>query len=297
MDARLIYANTVRAALYAAPAARLARLPFVWHMRDFWLSENQPRTLWPDAALKRLLLAQARLVIANSRAVARRLPLSHKLHVVHNGIDIARFDPQSSSELRRNHAIPADAPVVGMIGRLRPWKGQQAFIEMAARVHRQRPDAYFVIVGGTVFGSSEVYVTQLHALAAKHQLEARVIFTGHLDDVAGALAAFDLFVHPGQPEPFGLVNIEAMAMCKPVVAFAHGALPEIVVDGVTGQLVPPGDVDALAASVTTLLAAPAQRKALGRAGRLRVEQQFAIERVAAEIDALLSEYIFKRDDR
>ncbi len=101
----------------------------------------------------------------------------------------------------------------------------------------------------------------------------------------------DIFVHPGQPEPFGLVNIEAMAMARPVVAFAHGALPEIVVHGQTGLLVPPGDVIALANAVRTLLADPEQRRAMGCAGRERVETHFTIQRVAHEVEAALQKVL------
>ena len=114
-----------------------------------------------------------------------------------------------------------------------------------------------------------------------------MVFTQHLPDVRPALAALDVFVHPGAPDPFGLVNIEAMAMARPVAAFAHGALPEIVINRQTGLRVPPQDKAALAAAVITLLQHPEQRLALGRAARQRVETHFTAARMTAEIEAAL----------
>jgi glycosyltransferase involved in cell wall biosynthesis len=290
-SAALLYANTVRAAIYTAPVARRARLPFVWHMRDFWLSEAQPERPALDALGKRLLAASAALVLANSQAVAEWLPAmaGAKVQVVHNGIELAAFRPGDGRyAFRERHQIPPDAPVLGMVGRLRPWKGQERFLRLAARVRARHPDARFVVVGGAPFGVPGDYPDRLRRLAEELSLGESLVFSGHLDDVRPALAAFDLFIHPGDPEPFGLVNVEAMAMALPVVAFGHGALPEIVEDGVTGRLVPPGDEGALAAAALRLLDDPERRAQMGRAGRERVAEQFRIERTVEQIDRRLT---------
>jgi glycosyltransferase involved in cell wall biosynthesis len=289
---RALYANTVRAALYAAPAARLAGVPFIWHMRDFWLSEARPHYLWADRLGKQLLVGSAARVITNSHAVAGHLPRTGKTSVVHNAIEIERLDPICVGQpFRAKYQISSGAPVVGVVGRLRPWKGQDRFLRAMASVAEQMPEAHFLIVGGEIFGIENDYEQELHQLAVELGLADRVIFTGQLADARPALAAMDVFVHPGDPEPFGLVNIEAMAMGKPVAAFGHGALPEIVVDGETGLLVPPGDEAALAAAVIDLLCTPDRRAGMGLAGRKRVEENFTMGRVTAEIDAILSEVI------
>jgi len=290
--AQCLYANTVRAAIYTAPAARLAHRPFVWHMRDFWLSEDRPRHEWIDTALKRLLCASASQVIVNSHAVARQLPGCERLTVVHNGIEIARFDQDVNTEdFRAQYGMAAETPLVGMIGRLRPWKGQDRFLRVAAKVRTEYPNAHFVIVGGTPFRGADDYVAELHRLTTELGLVDEVTFTGHLQDVRPALAAFDVFVHPGDPEPFGLVNIEAMAMQTPVVAFAHGALPEIVRDGITGILVAPKDEKALASAVIALLNDPERRRAYGEAARKRVESHFDIAQTAENIDHILNRVV------
>jgi glycosyltransferase involved in cell wall biosynthesis len=284
----LLHANTVRAACYTAPAARLARLPFIWHMRDFWLGEQAPARPAFDRLGKRLLAAGAARIVANSHAVARQLPPSPRLDVVYNGIDLSRFDPgQPGNSFRQKHGIPPGAPVAGVAGRLRPWKGQDRFLRVAARVAAALPEARFVVAGGDPFAVDDVYPQALQRLAAELGLAGRVTLTGHLDDVRPALAALDLFVHPGDPEPFGLVNVEAMAMGLPVVAFAHGALPEIVSPD-TGVLAPPGDEEAMARAIVSLLGDGQRRRALASAGRRRVEEQFTIQQTAAAMEALFS---------
>ncbi len=292
LGVRVLHGNTVRASLYGALAARLARRPFLWHMRDFWLSEARPRLPALDRAGKGLLCAAARGVIANSAAVAAGLPCPSKVRVVHNGIEVEAFDPGLDGDpFRRRYGIPAGVPLVGTVGRLRPWKGQDRFLRAMARVAREVPEAWFAVVGGSPFGVDDGYPQRLRTLATELGIADRTVFTGQLADVRPALAAFDLFVHPGDPEPFGLVNLEAMAMALPVVAFAHGALPEIVVHGGTGLLVPPGDEGALAEAVVALLRDPDRARALGQAGRRRVEGRFRIQVTVAQVEEVLAEVV------
>lgn len=144
----------------------------------------------------------------------------------------------------------------------------------AALLARALPDARFVIVGGDPFAVGDGYEARLRSLVAQLGLAERVVFTGQMADVRPALAALDLFVHPGDPEPFGLVTVEAMAMRLPVVAFAHGALPEIVAGGESGLLVTPGDETALAAAMIALLGNAEARQRMGLAGRARAIECF-----------------------
>lgn len=291
IGAVLVHSNTVRATAYACLAVRLASVPLVWHMRDFWLSEAEPAAKWADRTGKSIFCGMASRVVTNSRAVAERLPCSARASVLHNGIDLSHFDQaQTAADNRaaicRAAGFPLDAPIAGMIGRTRPWKGQDTFLQMAGKLSTAVPDCCFLIVGGDPFGVQDDYEARLLELRSQPGLEGRVHWTGQIADVRPPLAAMDLFVHPGAPEPFGLVNIEAMAMGKPVVAFGHGALPEIVLHEETGLLVAPGDPTALAASVSRLLKDPIESRKMGRAGRQRVDDRFRIERTVAELDRL-----------
>jgi len=282
--AGLIYANTVRAAFYGAPASRLAHVPFIWHMRDFSLSENPRAGGRGDRLGKSILCRAAALVLANSHAVGSGLPCHSKVRVVHNGIDPGHFKAANRGEtFRETMGIPAQAPVIGMAGRLRPWKGQIRFLHAMARLAETDPDLYILIAGGPGAEFQDGYETRLREIAGRPPLRGRVVFAGHQEDIRPALEAMTVFVHPGDPEPFGLVNIEAMALGKPVVAFAHGALPEIVDHNQTGLLVQPLDEVGLANAVRQLLEAPERVETMGRAGRERVQSYFTVDRVVQEV--------------
>jgi glycosyltransferase involved in cell wall biosynthesis len=288
IEAQLLIANTVRSAFYCVRASNLASIPFIWHIRDFWLSETRPRWIFADALGKKILSQLASLVIANSAATARHLPHSGKLQVVPNGIEVESFDtsPEAAREFRHRFNIPQNSQLVGMAGRMRPWKGQERFLHMAQQVLTVAPDTHFVLVGGDPFNMDSHYERDLIRLARNLSIGDRVTFTGHLEDVRPALAAMHIFVHPGDPEPFGLVNLEAMASGKPVVAFDHGALPEIVLQGETGVLVPPEDPAHLAHAVIGLLKDPHRRSEMGQRGRQRACSHFRIQDTAARIAQL-----------
>ena len=295
IQADLIYANTARGALYAAPAGLLGGRPFIWHMRDFSFTEANT---WMDRPLKWLVSHCASVVVANSAATANQLPDSARVRVIHNGIDLTTLDSTLSAVAARQRlSFPAEAQIVGMLGRLRPWKGQERFIRIASKVLRELPDTYFVVAGGDPFGINDGYATKLRYLVEELGIADELTFTGqlHAGEVAEVLIAMDLFVHPGDPEPFGLVNLEAMAMGKPVVAFAHGALPEIVEQDVTGTLIPPGDEDACAAAIVELLRTPTRMKELGAAGRARVESLFQIAGTVRAVDELLRQQLHIED--
>ncbi|WP_420631590.1 glycosyltransferase family 4 protein [Candidatus Leptofilum sp.] len=291
VNAQAMVANTVRAAFYVALAAKLGKRLFLWHMRDFWLGETAPRFRQVDALLKRALCATAAHVIANSAATASHLPCPN-VTIIHNGINLSKFSAERNGHaFRQTHGIPNDAPLVGIMGRLRPWKGQHRFVRMATVVSPTHPNAHFLIVGGVVFDADNGYTNFLRGTVQQNQLTNKVHFTGHLLNVGDALAAIDIFVHSGDPEPFGLVNIEAMAAGKPVVAFAHGALPEIVRHEETGLLVPPADEEALASAVGTLIAKPERARQMGLAGKARVRERFTIELAAAKFSAVLQKTV------
>ena len=296
LGAALIHSNTVRATVYAAPAARLVSVPLVWHMQDFWLCEAEPATKWPDRLGKFIFSQMAARVITNSHAVSQHLPNSAKLSVLYYGIDLSYFDqahiaPTNRAAVCKAAGFPSQAPIVGMIGRVRPWKGQDTFLQMAGELAATVPDCRFLVVGGDPFQVDDDYEASLLAMCTQLGLDDRLHWTGQQDDVRPWLEALDIFVHPGAPEPFGLVNIEAMAMAKPVVAFAHGALPEIVAHDETGLLVAPGDTAALTKSVARLLQDPTLSQRMGRSGRQRVESHFPIERAVANLDSFYEQLL------
>lgn len=275
----IVHSNVMRASFYAALAARLTGRPLVWHVRDI----HPPSERW----YTRLMCRLATRVIAISQAVAAALPCPHKVTVVYNGLDLEEYPPElEGAVVRAELGLPLDAPVAGIVGRLQAWKGQERFLRAAVQVAERLPQARFLVVGGAIFGDGEAYAAGLRHLATDLGLGERVIFTGHRQDLPRLLAALDVLVHCAEAEPFGRVLIEGMAARRPVVAFADGAVPEIVRHEEMGLLVPPGDEPALAAAMVELLGDAQRRQRMGVAGRHRVEQHFTAAQTARAIEAI-----------
>lgn len=222
-----------------------------------------------------------------SRHVATSsLPATLPKRVIYNPISLERFEKGKS--LRDEWRVPPDAVVVAFLGQIRDIKGIADFIAMARRI--PDPAACFLIAGecrdpGKFPGS---YSEQdLSELAGG---DDRIRYIGYVDQVENVYRTADIVVVPSRwQEPLGLINLEAGACRKPVVATRVGGIPEVVEAGVNGFLVEPGDVAGLADRVAQLIADPALRTRLGEAGRARVEQQFTLQPVR-EFETLLLSY-------
>lgn len=189
-----------------------------------------------------------------------------------NAIRVDRYDPSISGEaVRVELQIPPDAPVVLLAGRLNPFKGQDDLVRAAAVVLKQRPDTYFLIAGGE---NVPGHLALIEGLIAEHGVGHRVRCIGYRQDLPQLFATSDIATMPSHNEPFGLVALEAMAMGKPVVATRAGGVPEFLVDGEMGLLIPPRDSDALARAILTLLDDPARARAMGQRGRQHVLDHF-----------------------
>jgi glycosyltransferase involved in cell wall biosynthesis len=278
VSADLICANTVRSSLYAALASVLSRVPMVWYVRD----------ILTRGLYTRVVAQLASAVVAVSRAAASPLPC--EATVVPNGLlpDEFLVGADVVAERRRQWGIPAEAPVVGMAGRLRAWKGQADFVRAMRVVADAMPKAKFLIVGGTVFEEGTPYLPTLERLVTSLGLDGKVVFAGHQTDMRGVYGAMDVVIHCSvKPEPFGRVIIEAMAAGRPVVAYAAGGPQEIVVDGETGILVPPGDHEALGRAALMLLADAERRDTMGEAARARVAAHYDARETARRVEAIL----------
>jgi len=205
------------------------------------------------------------------------------LGVVHSGIELQRLEnvPDRSVEYRREFGIPAAAPVVGNVGHCAEHKGQRHLIAAAPAVLARHPEARFLIVG-----EGEL-LPALKAQAAGLGIADRVLFPGFRTDVPALLRLFDVFCFPSVQEGLGTSVLDALAMRRPVVASSAGGIPEMIEHGVHGLLVPPGDAAALSAALLEMLENPVRARALGEAGRARVEQEFSAERMVA---GTLAEY-------
>jgi glycosyltransferase involved in cell wall biosynthesis len=180
----------------------------------------------------------------------------------------------------------ARPPVVVLVGRISPWKGQDVFIRAAALVLKQFPACRFQIVGSALFGE-DALEGELKQLAASLGIGEQIEFLGFRKDVPEIISAGTLVVHASTvPEPFGQVIVQAMAAGKPVVATRGGGVLEIVDDGVSGLLVPMKDADAMANAICEILSDPVRARKMGEAGRERFLERFTIEKTVEAVEGI-----------
>jgi glycosyltransferase involved in cell wall biosynthesis len=281
-DVAVVHTNTLKAHVLGSLVALWARKPIVWHMRDL------PSTRGDARALLGVLFKLVKPgILAISRAVADDLPppMRARTRVVYNGIDMAAFD-RAAAQPAELPLPPGDGPVIGTVSHLIPWKGQEIFLRAAAQLLGSHPGWRFVIVGDAIFQFRNER-DRLEALADQLGIRDRVAFAGHREDIPAVMRALDLFVLPSLYEPFGRVLIEAMGARCPIVASRAGGVPEIVLDGETGVLVPPGEPEALADAIADMVIDRARAVQLGAAGRARVEKHFSLE---ATVEGVLEAY-------
>jgi glycosyltransferase involved in cell wall biosynthesis len=291
-DVAIIHAHVARDYTLAALAARLvppARLVITRHV------------LFPLSRVHRRTLSNVARVIAVSEPVARalrgqRIFPADKIRVVTNAVDLSRFEEaRARFDEARTHFEGAarddsQRPLcVGIVGELSEVKGQADFVRAAARVaERFGEGVEFVIVGEDASPSGENRA-RVERLVAESGLAGRVSLTGRRDDVADLLASLDLLVSASRTEAFGMAMVEAMACGVPVVATATEGAREIVADGLTGSIVPIGDVRALAAAIISLLEDDARRRELGARARESARARFGLERMVEATERVYAE--------
>ena len=206
----------------------------------------------------------------------------HKTTVIPNGIDVRAFEHlPTKREARAMLGLPLDSMLIGTVVRLDPVKRLDVLLQAVTSVD----DAHAAIIGDGPERS------RLEALSKQLGLGERVHLVGHQNNVSDWLAALDVFTLTSDWEGMSNAVLEAMSAGLPVVATAVGGTPEVVVDGITGLLVPPRAPDALAQAITRLLRTPALRRKMGQAGRERVERHFSVERMVQETEALYEELV------
>ena len=255
-EATVVIAESSKALIMGAVAARRARLPLVWHVHDRVSTEYFGRVLAPVVRILGRTLTRG--YIANSRSTMSSLLPHRRAVVAYPGVV-----PTATAE-RAEQRDPA-ATVVAVVGRLTPWKGQDLLLRAAADT-AVRP-SHIYLVGGTFF-DEEHYRAHLEQLSA--DLDLPVTFTGHVDDPEQYMRCADILVHCSVlTEPFGQVVVEGMQAGCAVIASCPGGPAEIVEPGVNGLLVEAGDRRALTAALDTLIGDRELRCRLAAAGRRR----------------------------
>lgn len=297
----LVHINT-SVLLPAGLGAAWAGVPVVWHVRE----PLHPGTLGLRRYLVRTCIDRcSRAVIAISCFDAAPLAKGEKLHVVYNFVDFERFDRRLDGRaFRAALGLLPERPVVLMLGGLIATKGPDVLVEAAALVRRRRPDIVFVIAGLPPRGESPSPIKRtlrrllegtgfvanverrVLALIRRHGLEGTVLFTGMRTDVPDMLAACDVLAWPATVAHFARPIIEAGAMARPVIASDFPSSREIVIEGNTGLLAPPGDPAALAGAILRLIEGPVEARRMGEAAYELARERYDARRNAAAIVSL-----------
>jgi glycosyltransferase involved in cell wall biosynthesis len=272
---------------YGRVAARRAKVPVIVTAEmavDLWKTRGH-------LAIDRRLAGWCDKVVGNSQAVVdfyRKAGVPEdKLALIYSGIADEEPPAVDRAAVRAEFGWPPEAPLVLFVGRLMPQKGVDDLVAALDLLQHVRPDVKTLIAG------SGPLRDELELTAHQFTLDDRLRFLGHRDDVPRLLAAADLLVLPSRYEGLPNVVLEAMRFRKPVVATAAPGTTELVLDGVTGRLVPVGSFQALAQAIRAVLADPEQALAMGEAGRVRVEAEFTatgmVERFADLYESIARE--------
>jgi glycosyltransferase involved in cell wall biosynthesis len=240
----VVHTNSLHS-LYGWAAASITRRPHVWQAREIVVQSGAA------LRLERFLAHHfAVKVVCMSQAIADQLDPDN-VEVVYDTVDPAEFRPDLAGRFRDRVGIPGDAPLVGAVGRLDTWKGFEVLLRAFALAKEQRPDLHLVVAGGPVTGKEQL-ATDLATSAARL---SDVHWLGPRSDTPELFADLDLFVLPStEPEPYGIVVVEALASGTPVVVTDAGGAPEIVArtEPGSGTTVPPGDAAALGDAMARL---------------------------------------------
>ena len=268
-----------------------------WRLGVPWLAFSHGRT--DEGAKTRLyhrlgdfLLRHADRIVAVSAARKAALVAQGcspaRVVMVHNAVAVPRGTPGRAvgaaadrASVRRELGLADDRPLIAVIGRLSPEKGQAYFVDAMVEVARALPGVHALVLGE---GQDEA---RLRAQAAARGVEGAIRFAGYRRDLDRLYPAIDLLVLPSLSEGLPNVVLEAMAHARAVVATRVGGVPEVVDDGVSGVLVPPANADALAHAMVGVLRDAPRRAAMGEIARARIERDFSVR---ARTERLLAIY-------
>jgi len=289
----VVHAYNFYGNVFAVPPARLVAPVVIASVRDRapYLTPMQKR-------VQRWACQFADCILVNAGAVREWLIgegySESKIAVIRNGVDLTRFSsPADPTRIRRELALPVDAPLVVVVSRLTQQKGLEQLLAATALLRERHPDARVLIVGETA-PHDTAYLGELQRLAERHRVTDRVVFTGLRSDIPALLAAADVAVMPSLNEALSNVLLESMAAGAPTVATLVGGTPEALVDGTTGLLIPPGEPRAIADAVSRLLADRVLADRLGRDARDFIREHFSVERMVSATETLYLELLARK---
>jgi glycosyltransferase involved in cell wall biosynthesis len=286
-EVALVHSNT-SVTLGGSAAARIARVPHVWHVREIYTGFDR---WWPAY---RRLLATADAIPCVSRATREQFAGLGPATVLHDGLAVVphRADRAASCAAL---GVPTDATVLAVLGRISGWKGQDVAVRALGEAPLRDRSGVVLVLAGDAWRGEERHVRELHELAGTLGLSDRVVHVGFREDIDTVYGAADVVIVPSkQPDPFPNAALEAAAAGCCVVASGHGGLPEMLRHGQTGMLVPPGDPVALAGTLAGLIDDPGRRAALGAAAAVDVSERFSTARMLDRVQSLYDLLLARR---
>lgn len=284
---RMIYTNTATL-LEGALVSALCRVPHIWHLREPIEGNVDLENPLPWKWISMLIQHNTAVVITNSHALRSQMfgtsPPS-KVRVVHNGVDIARFQHAPPSQSMAG--LSEDVRLVAICGAIQERKDVMTFIRAAERLMISHPEVHYLIIGKTLGPYYEGVAKEI----ANRGLEKLVHCIGYREDIPEIFARIDILVSAASQEPFGRTIIEAMAAGKPVVSTRSGGPEEIIEDGRSGYLVDVGDDAAMGARLAELLSDPKKMQSMGAQARLRVEGDFNLTNTVQRIEMIFDEVL------
>jgi len=233
----------------------------------------------------------ATVIVANSQSTKKTLLKNapwlnqDKISVIYNGIDPELFSIENTRDLRDELGIPQQFPLIGFVGRLNVQKGIVYILEAFEKVFEKIPSAQ-LLMAGTGDLSDEI-----ETIAKKKGFSRNIHLIGFRDDIPNVMRTIDLLILPSVWEGFGIVLIEAMAAEKPCVITNISSMPEIVIDGQTGIVVPSKDANKLADAIINLIRNPSLAKKMGCEGKKLVQNKFTLQKMISRYEQLFYEYI------
>jgi glycosyltransferase involved in cell wall biosynthesis len=281
----IVCAWAPKAHLYTAVATRRRRGSTA--STTLWWQHGIPDGGWLDRVATALPAGAIGCSSSASAAAQHRLRPRRTTLVVHPGVE--ETGGESRAALHSQLAIPPDRLVVGIVGRLQPWKNQHRVLEAVALLRSEGLPVHALVVGGSAYGLSPEYARRIDATVARFDLLRAVTMTGHVPDARRFIPAADVVINASEGEPFGIVLIEAMAAGLPVVAVARGGPTEIIEHDRSGLLVDSSAPIHLAGALRRLASDAELRHRLGAGGHRRFAERFTAAHMAGRFADAMEE--------
>ncbi|OCX67986.1 hypothetical protein A6M27_15285 [Acidithiobacillus thiooxidans] len=281
-----IFANSQKAGLISVLAGQLASKPVVWYLHDILNSEHFGKA---QLLAARYTAKKSTQILVNSKSTKEALQVltgrNDNTHLIYNAFNTKPFVETPNSQENQREALGFDSrPLVGVFGRLSPWKGQDVFLRTLAMM----PAVQGLIVGSPMFGE-DAYAQHLEQEIKTLGLENRVKLLGFRSDIPELMKTCDIIAHTSiAPEPFGRVIVEGMLSGRPVVASKSGGPNEIIENGVTGMLYTPGDSQALQSVLSEIINEPEQALLMAQRGRETALNRFSLDNMHKRLDDIIT---------